>query len=153
MMLTAAAAAASAAAAGGAPKNCGPPQRGPMMFNGSGATKEVRILPNGFIQTPLAKSCSRVASRGVCLKRPFRNSNRFVVYFLLFCNEDLLRSGVSGLPSRLPHRNINCPCYSLRYFCENLPFCNTACYIVVRIMTRMCPLNGLRCYVLLGQSN
>ena len=41
MMLTAAAAAASAAAAGGAPKNCGPPQRGPVMFNGSGATKEV----------------------------------------------------------------------------------------------------------------
>ena len=72
-MLTAAAAAA--AATGGAPKNCGPlpppPPRGPtMMFNGSGATKEVRILPNGFIQiqTPLTKSCSRRVEGGLFKK-------------------------------------------------------------------------------------
>ena len=69
-MLTAAAAAA--AATGGAPKNCGPlppPPRGPtMMFNGSGATKEVRILPNGFIRTPLAKSCSRRVEGGLFKK-------------------------------------------------------------------------------------
>ena len=46
MLTAAAASAAAAAAAAGAPKNCGPPPppppQGPIMFSGSGATKEVQ---------------------------------------------------------------------------------------------------------------